>query len=39
MVPLIVWRASYEDRLLLEQLCGYRDYAARVRYRFLPGVW
>jgi protein-S-isoprenylcysteine O-methyltransferase Ste14 len=39
MVPLILWRASYEDQLLREQLSGYRDYAARVRYRFLPGVW
>ena len=24
---------------LLEGLPGYADYAARVRYRLLPGIW
>jgi protein-S-isoprenylcysteine O-methyltransferase Ste14 len=32
-------RTALEDRTLLEELDGYRDYAARVRYRLLPGVW
>jgi protein-S-isoprenylcysteine O-methyltransferase Ste14 len=38
-IPLILWRAVGEDRLLLAQLPGYPDYARRVRYRLLPGVW
>jgi protein-S-isoprenylcysteine O-methyltransferase Ste14 len=36
---LMVIRTALEDRMLLEELDGYRDYAQRVRYRLLPGVW
>jgi len=36
---LVVVRAHFEDRALQEELEGYRDYAARTRYRLLPGVW
>ena len=36
---LMVVRTALEDRTLLEELDGYQDYAARVRYRLLPGVW
>lgn len=32
-------RTALEDRTLLDELDGYQDYAARVRYRLLPGVW
>jgi protein-S-isoprenylcysteine O-methyltransferase Ste14 len=35
----IVVRTAMEDRLLHDQLAGYREYAARVRYRLVPGVW
>ncbi len=35
----LVIRTSLEDRTLQEELDGYRDYAGRVRYRLLPGVW
>jgi protein-S-isoprenylcysteine O-methyltransferase Ste14 len=35
----LVIRTSLEDRTLQEELDGYRDYAKRVRYRLLPGVW
>jgi protein-S-isoprenylcysteine O-methyltransferase Ste14 len=35
----LVIRTALEDRTLQEELAGYRDYAARVRYRLLPGVW
>lgn len=38
-VGVIVVRTALEDRMLLEELDGYREYAARVRYRLLPGVW
>jgi protein-S-isoprenylcysteine O-methyltransferase Ste14 len=34
-----VIRTSLEDRTLQEELPGYREYAQRVRYRLLPGVW
>ena len=36
---LLVVRTALEDRLLRAELPGYEDYARRVRYRLLPGVW
>jgi len=32
-------RTAREDRFLHEQLPGYREYAERVRWRLIPGVW
>ncbi len=34
-----VIRTALEDRTLQAELSGYREYAQRVRYRLLPGVW
>jgi protein-S-isoprenylcysteine O-methyltransferase Ste14 len=36
---LLVLRTHWEDRTLNAELPGYADYAQRVRYRLLPGVW
>jgi protein-S-isoprenylcysteine O-methyltransferase Ste14 len=36
---LLVVRTVLEDRMLLTELPGYMDYAQRVRYRLVPGVW
>jgi protein-S-isoprenylcysteine O-methyltransferase Ste14 len=36
---LFVLRATLEDRTLLKELPGYPEYANRVRYRLLPGIW
>jgi protein-S-isoprenylcysteine O-methyltransferase Ste14 len=36
---LLVWRTGAEDRFLQKELPGYADYARRVRFRLLPGVW
>jgi protein-S-isoprenylcysteine O-methyltransferase Ste14 len=30
---------ALEDRMLRDELAGYADYAAKVRYRLIPGVW
>ncbi len=38
-VSLIVVRTALEDRMLQGQLPGYAEYAQRVRYRLLPGIW
>jgi protein-S-isoprenylcysteine O-methyltransferase Ste14 len=38
-LPFLLRRAINEDRILQADLPGYRDYAARVRWRILPGVW
>ncbi len=34
-----VLRTALEDRVLLEELDGYAEYASQVHYRLLPGVW
>lgn len=43
MIPLFIAlfavRIPIEERTLREGLPGYADYAARVRYRLVPGVW
>lgn len=39
LVILVVIRTNLEDRALQDELEGYRDYAGRVRYRLLPGIW
>jgi protein-S-isoprenylcysteine O-methyltransferase Ste14 len=36
---LMVIRTALEDRTLQAELPGYAEYAQRVRYRLLPGVW
>jgi protein-S-isoprenylcysteine O-methyltransferase Ste14 len=38
-IVLFAVRSGIEERALLAGLSGYTDYAARVRYRLLPGVW
>jgi protein-S-isoprenylcysteine O-methyltransferase Ste14 len=35
----LVWRILAEEKLLLRELPGYADYARRVRWRLVPGVW
>ena len=38
-LPFLLHRAVTEDRILQAELAGYSDYAARVRWRLLPGIW
>lgn len=35
----LVLRTAWEDRLLRTELTGYDDYARRVHWRLLPGIW
>ena len=39
IVLLFAVRAVMEERMLMAELPGYTDYAARVRYRLVPYVW
>lgn len=45
IIPLLValiisvLRTTREDQTLQEELPGYRDYALRVRYRLIPGIF
>lgn len=36
---LMIIRTALEDRTLQEELDGYKEYAGRVRYRLVPGIW
>jgi len=36
---IAVIRTALEDQTLQEELSGYRDYARRVRYRLIPGIY
>jgi protein-S-isoprenylcysteine O-methyltransferase Ste14 len=38
-IVLFAIRTRIEERALIDGLPGYTDYAARVRYRLVPGVW
>jgi protein-S-isoprenylcysteine O-methyltransferase Ste14 len=38
-VPFLLYRVIAEDGVLHAELPGYTDYAARVRWRLVPGVW
>ena len=39
MAMLITVRTALEDSTLQRELPGYAEYACKVRYRLLPGVW
>jgi protein-S-isoprenylcysteine O-methyltransferase Ste14 len=39
VVILFIIRTALEDRTLQKELTGYREYAQRVRYRLIPGIW
>ena len=36
---LYLIRTAKEDQMLQKELAGYQDYAEKVRYRLLPGIW
>ena len=36
---LYMLRTSLEDRFLQENLQGYAEYAERVKFRIIPGLW
>lgn len=35
----VVSVTAIEDQMLGDELAGYADYAAKVRYRLVPGIW
>ena len=39
MAATLVVRTLFEERMLMAELPGYREYVARVRYRLIPGIW
>ncbi len=39
LTVVLVIRTRLEDNFLQAELPGYKDYAQKVRYRLIPGVW
>lgn len=39
MLIVLVIRTRLEDKFLQAELTGYAEYAQKVRYRLLPGIW
>lgn len=39
IIVLFVIRTSLEDKTLQEELDGYKEYAEKVPYRLIPGIW
>ena len=39
LMGILVVRTVLEDRTRRRELSGYAEYAGRVRYRLLPGIW
>ncbi len=38
-IIILIYRTKKEDNFLQENLPGYREYAERVQYRLVPGIW
>ena len=38
-VILFILRTALEDKTLQQELPGYKEYAEKVRYRLIPGIW
>jgi protein-S-isoprenylcysteine O-methyltransferase Ste14 len=39
VLPFLLYRVFNEDRVLQSQLTGYAEYARRVPWRLVPGLW
>jgi protein-S-isoprenylcysteine O-methyltransferase Ste14 len=39
IILLFFFRTALEDKTLMEELPGYREYAQKVQYRLIPGIW
>ena len=38
-MALFMYRTLQEEKVLFDELEGYREYAGRVRWRFIPKIW
>ncbi len=39
ILPVLIFRILDEEKLLLRDFPGYREYTQKVTYRLLPGIW
>ena len=38
-LPTLILRIMGEEKTLVENLQGYREYTQKVKYRLIPGIW
>ncbi len=38
-IPILTWRILSEEKVLLRDLAGYREYCLKKRYRLRPFIW
>ena len=38
-VPVVVKRIQNEEKVLKQELHGYKEYTERVHYRLVPFIW
>lgn len=39
LLPLIIFRVINEEKVLIHELKGYKEYKQKVKYRIIPGIW
>ncbi len=39
LAAAFVFRTHFEDKMLYEELEGYKEYTKKVKYRLIPGIW
>jgi len=39
ILPVLIFRIKDEEKELLENLEGYREYTQKVKFRLIPGIW
>jgi len=38
-IILVIFRILNEEKVLLKDLKGYKEYMKKVRYRIMPNIW
>lgn len=39
LIPLLIMRIKDEEKALVDNLAGYKEYMQKVKYRLIPGLW
>jgi protein-S-isoprenylcysteine O-methyltransferase Ste14 len=39
VLPILMWRITDEEKMLVQELDGYSAYRQNVRFRLAPGLW
>jgi len=39
IIPILIARITDEEKLLRDELIGYKEYMQKTKYRLIPGIW